>query len=88
MALDQRSGIQTRTDKGVQEWCFSGSCVGSGVQNSLSKGSAMGLSQAHLRAEKRLGMTSVEGEGGPQLFRTGQALRSYPVPQPPLSFCR
>lgn len=33
-------------------------------QNSLDKGSARGLSQAHSRAEKRLGVAGVEGEAG------------------------
>lgn len=62
---------------------------GAGVaQNSLSKGPAGGLSQAHTRAEERLDVASAEGEGGPQLFRTGQALRSDPAPQAPLSFYR
>lgn len=44
------------------------------VQISLGKGSVMGLSQAHSRAKKRLGLVGVEGEGGPQLIRTGEAL--------------
>lgn len=46
---------------------------GVGVQNCLGKGSVMGLSQAHSRAEKRLGLAGVEVEGGPQLDRNEQA---------------
>lgn len=44
------------------------------MQIGLGKGSIMGLSQAHSRTKKRLGLAGVEGEGGPQLIRTGQAL--------------
>ena len=59
--------------------------VGRGGQNSLGKGSAMGLSQAHSNAKQRLGLAGVEGEGEPPLIRTGP-LRSHPVPYAALLF--
>lgn len=44
------------------------------LQNSLGKGSVIGLSQAHSRVKKRLGLSRVEVEGKPQLVRNCQAL--------------
>lgn len=82
----KRLGIQTRTHKEASNGMLV-EAMGRGAQNSLSKICAIELSQAHLGAEKRLGVTRVEGEGGQQ-FRSGQALRSYPVPQGPLTFYR
>lgn len=40
-------------------------------QNSLGKGSAMGLSQDHSWATMRLGLADVEAEGRPELLRSG-----------------